>query len=150
MKLPLMLLALVVGYSYPASGASYSVDARLFVEQVQGNYEIDSAGGHKPTQDNNQAEVFADTEEGILTMPYCGTSGLCDPGYINLSYVETRAEREDLGAGHFRVDLTTKVGGKSYRYSWEQEPARVTFTNYQYLVGTQVTELKHVLHKVGP
>ncbi len=146
----LVVLGIVLALSRPASAEEKAkVDAKAFLESVQGAYQIDSAGGHVPAPENNQAEVFADVDEGILTMPFCGTNGLCDPGYVDLSYSRTTADRVDFGPDHYVVEFNTSFGAKKYRYTWENESGRVTFTNYQYLLGTQVTQLQHILHKVA-
>jgi hypothetical protein len=148
MKLTLLALIALVPFC-GATAAGVAVNPQAFLESIQGNYEIDLAGGHTPAKENNQAEVFADTEEGVLVLPFCGSNGLCDPGYVNLAYPTTTVEREDLGADHYRFELRAQFSAKTYRYTWEYEAGRITFTNYQYLQGNQTTQLTHVLHKVS-
>ncbi len=146
----LFILAAFLSFGRLVQAAGAPIDALQFIDRIQGTYQIDMAGGHIPTSQNNQAEVYADTEEGILTLPFCGTSGLCDPGYIEFTYAKTQATREELAPDHFVVELVTQYGAKTYRYTWESKAAQVTFTNYQYLVAGKVTQLVHQIHKVSP
>ena len=145
-----LFLALIPIYNLKAAVSPLPGDVRSFVESIQGTYQIDWAGGHQPAPDNNQAEVFADATAGVLVMPYCGANGLCDPGYLDLIYGKTEIERHQVTADHYRVEIRTWIGAKEYRYTWADEGGRITFTNYAYLVGGQLTSLQHSLHRVVP
>ena len=57
--------------------------------------------------------LFVDTDEGILTLPFCGSNGLCDPGYVNLTYTKTEADREELR--RHGVYLTPRIGIQDLR-----------------------------------
>lgn len=150
MNLISAVLALVLALPSLSIAAGSPVDTRKFVESIQGTYQIDLAGGQKPHEENSQADVTADTTEGIFTMPFCGSNGLCDPGYIDFGYPATQVLREDLGINHYLFTLNTVVSGKTQRYTWEFNAGVVTFTNYQYRIGSQVTQLQHVLRKIAP
>jgi hypothetical protein len=147
--LSLKVLAVVFTVANLAVARGVPVDAHQFVESIQGSYEIELAGGSKPKEENKAADVYADAEEGILTLPFCATnSGLCDPGYISLAYPDTQVERETLSGGVTRYQVSNTINGKVYRYTWEVNLGRVTFTNHQYVLGNQVTTLQHVLRKL--
>lgn len=121
-----------------------AVDAADFFRAQAGAYKIVQVGGEEPHGDDN-AEVAASGSEANLVLPYCANAGgLCDPGYIDLTYSKTKVFKKVISGD--RTLYTIQSGGK--KYTWETTGGRVTFRNYQYQTADgRVIVLTHVLKK---
>ena len=122
---------------------SHALDAETFVASIAGQYHITRVNGEKPKENNSLADVYADADEGALTMPYCLPGGLCDPGYLFLGYATTRIT-QSMSHGVVRYDIYSEGD----RYSWEDLGSGYRFTNYQYLLNGAPIALIHELSKV--
>jgi hypothetical protein len=135
------LIAAVFIVSTTTYGAT-AIDADKFIKSVEGSYDIVRAGGEAPHADNALADVYADTDEGAFTLPYCPPGeGQCDPGYLFFPYAQTTVSQEQLADGS--VVSTLEKGGKTY--TWTDKNGTVVFRNPQYSLGGKTTVLEHIL-----
>lgn len=126
------------------------VNAKDFLTSIRGDYEILLAGGVKPKPDTNVAKVYAEPSDGAWLMPYCKEGGSsCDPGYVPFSYDQLKVTRWALAADHDYFVIVVNDGVTTTRYSWDQTPCSVTFSNYQYLEENNPVPftLQHILKK---
>lgn len=123
-----------------------AVEPASFFSSVQGTYRIELVGGEAPHDGNDTADISAGSGEANLVFPYCpNAGGLCDPGYIDLSYGSTKVYKKVVSSTN--VIYTIQSGGK--KYTWEQRGGKVYFRNYQYKTASgRVITLTHVLRKV--
>lgn len=121
------------------------VDSAEFFKREAGAYRIESVGGEAPHDGNDLADVADGGSEANLTFPYCpNAGGLCDPGYLDLAYSDTKVYKKEIAPTH--VIFTIQAGTR--KYTWENRDGRVHFRNYQYqLASGQVIVLTHVMHK---
>ncbi len=139
-------LILAVFLLNQATYAATTLDTKAFIDSIQGTYLIEEVGGHPPKPDNSLADVYADTDEGVLTLPYCPSGGFCDPGYIFLSYANTTTTEATLSDGS--VQVTFEVNdGSGKKYSWTSANGKVSFFNPNYKVNGAATPLTHQLTK---
>ena len=118
----IMLIALLFVSS---SILGQSVSAESFILSIQGQYEIRMINNEKPKDPNGLADIYADDTEGAFTMPYCGSDGVCDPGYIFVSYQDAVVTETLLRSGvrRFRIDANgatyywDDLGAGLYRFT---------------------------------
>jgi hypothetical protein len=142
MKSILLIALLFVG----SSVLGQNVSAESFILSIQGQYRITQINGDKPKDANSLADIYADDTEGALTMPYCGADGICDPGYIFVSYQDAVVTETLLRSGvrRFRIDASGAT------YYWDELGAgqfRFINPSYQPLSGAPF-ELVHDLEKI--
>jgi len=140
--LSLMVFAFTIAFSEPSV-----IDAKAFIQSIQGQYNIELFGGEKPV--NPEIANVADSDTGAdLAMPYCpSSSGSCDPGYLTFKYSDTVVTREVSGNMIVFAIKVTESGNVA-RYQWEQLPTKSRFLNFQYKFESgAVGTLEHVLIK---
>ena len=129
--------------------ATSAPDAKTFIQSIQASYSIVSAGGSAPHPDNAVADVYADTDEGAFTMPYCPPGGAsCDPGYLFFPYDKTAITQSKLADGSLQTVLAVD-DGVTKKFTWTDKNGTVTFSNPQYMLDKKITVLEHVLTKVA-
>jgi hypothetical protein len=140
-------LVLVFGFilSLPQVYAKVAVDPRQWAAQQQSPYCVDKADGLPPKPENALADVFADTSEFVLTMPFCPEGGSCDPGYLYFPYEKTQVWRETLTDGSVQDSLTQP--GISAPFTWTERGGVVTFINPEYKDLGTPRPLEHVLRR---
>lgn len=128
-----------------ANAPGTPIDSAAFFKSEEGSYRIELVGGEPPHSGNDSADVSTSGSEANLTFPYCqNQGGLCDPGYMDFAFAETKVFRKDITATH--VLYTIEVGTR--RYSWENRDGKIYFRNYQYqLASGQTIVLTHVMQK---
>lgn len=126
--------------------AATTLDTKGFIDSIQGAYHIELVDGQVPKPDNSLADVYADTDEGVFTMPYCPLNGLCDPGYTFFPYAKTTVTEETLGDGSVQVTLEVNDGA-ARKYTWNTLNGKVKFHNPHFKVNGVVTPLTHQLVK---
>lgn len=138
---------LMVGFVLLASKAyaTTAVDTKTFVKRIEGAYVIELAGGEVPKAENTLADVFVDADEGVLTLPYCSSSGICDPGFVFLPYASTTVLEESLPGGGTVSRITVDDGGRKVSYSWTQTGDKYTFDNPDYVLDGKSFPLQHRL-----
>ncbi|MBY0370816.1 hypothetical protein K2X33_09030 [bacterium] len=130
--------------------APQAMDAKDFFETVQGDYEITGLVGNAKKPDGALANVFADTDVASLTFPYClKKDGLCVPGYIDLTYADTRVDFEDLADGTVQFTIQSKVAGVTSVYVWKQKGQDASFYNAQAKPDGVTAGLTHLLKRVA-
>ena len=141
-RFPIFLFAATIAVSATA------VDSKNFIKGIESQYKIESAGGVKPHDDNSIADVYADTDEGAFTMPYCPPSeASCLPGYFFFPYDKTTVTQESLADGSTRTTLVVDDGG-ARTFTWTDAKGTITFHNPYYNIGGKQTAVDHVLKKI--
>ncbi len=133
--------------------AATKLDAKAFITSIQGEYFIHATNGAGVEPDNSIADVYADVDVAVFTMPYCIKLGFCDPGYTYFPYAKTTAVEETLADGSIEVTLEVNDGAVR-KYVWTKlaKPvaprfAEITFYNPNYKVSGVLTPLTHELTK---
>lgn len=124
------------------------VDPKDWVKQHEGDYRIQKAGGAAPKEENSIANVFADTEEGVLTMPFCRAGEPCHVGYLFLPYNETQISEEVLTSGETRSTIQVKDAARTLTYTWTQKGEKALFHNPHFVLDSKAVTMEHDLVKV--
>ncbi len=139
------ILFLVILLSLQGAYAGVAVDPREWAAERQSTYCVETADGVQPKPENALADVFADSSEFILTMPFCPAGGSCDPGYLYFPYAQTQVWRETLADGSVQDSLTQ--GGVPTRFTWTERAGTVAFLNPEYNDLGTIRPLEHVLRR---
>lgn len=143
-----LTLAAAFSFISTASYATTTLDTAAFVRSIQGGYKIKMAGGVAPHEENALADVYADTEEGAFTMPYCDPTGsFCDPGYLFFGYKVTTVTEDILADGSVRDTMLLEDGGKKQTFTWTNKAGTIAFRNEQYVLSGKTIVLEHILEK---
>lgn len=125
--------------------AEVAVDPKEWATQQQSAYCVEKADGVAPKPENALADVFADSDEFILTMPFCPEGGSCDPGYLYFGYASTQILRETLPDGSIQDTLTQTATGSTF--TWTERAGTIAFLNPQYNDLGNLRPLEHVLRR---
>lgn len=130
-----------------AGGSSgEAVDAKSFLETRKGNYKILKAGGYAPKPTNETALVQPADTEATITLPFCPQGDtFCDPGFLFVTYTDTRVFKRQSAAGEPVYDIVIREEGISRYYIWTERASAILVRNLQYdFKGTPVC-LEHEL-----
>ncbi len=140
------LLALCAIFS--SAYAATEVDAKKFIQSIEGDYTIQKVGGDAPHAENSLASIFADADEAVLTMPYCPPGGkACDPGYHFFPYKALVVKSDKLSDGTLIHELEWDDAGTMKKYKWTEKSGVFTFLNPQYDLDGNTIALEHVLER---
>ncbi len=126
------------------------VDATKFLPSLEGTYQLVSAGGAPPKENDDKAEVdsISDPTETAFYFPYCTPAG-CDLGYVGFQYTGVTITHENLGVGRDIYTLLKYNAAKVLlHYDWEVNGTDLTFRNHQYALTGGKVALEHVFHKM--
>jgi len=106
-----------------------------FFDRFKGNYQIVSAGGAVPKEENKYGTVSVEEAEGLLVFPYCHKdSGVCDPGFRSFYPDSSRFFKKEISPDHIVFTLETLEKEKPRRYTWEWRNKIIYFLDKEYLL----------------
>ncbi len=126
------------------------VDTKDWIKAHEGDYRIEKAGGMPPKGENALANVYADTDEGVLTMPFCREGETCNVGYLFLAYDKTKITERTLAAGGTRTTIEVQDAKGDRTYTWTETSGTFKFSNPHFVLDGKVITMEHEMVRSTP
>ena len=104
-------------------------EPKEFFTALQGEYKILRLNGEVPKEEDSAGDVYVDTDETVLTMPYCEPGVGCLGGYIYFPYNKTSIQKSQNTDGSVLYKIAVTGPDGVVAYSWEVHPSSSIFTH---------------------